>query len=1289
MRTPSGTEFSGMTQHKNEQRILSRRALLKSMGLAPLLLRPAPFYGASLLMGSSDVSLNQKSAFPLSDIRLTPRYPTKSPLADVIRFVPPGSDDYITEKYAVEIEQILDKWGNGLKAAIDDHAALTTVLDASFEGSALGSAHEATVRSGNGIDIVRRTFAAGIVHGPQKFVAEVQAWLRQVSKLETAEFEIYGIEETAASPLTVSLEIRYDLVAKRDDEKREERVGSWHAEWFRDDSGAWKARKWTAGVEILSVTQGPTFIDVTFPALGGQESYTKQLRPGVDYWRTVLDGAVGLDVYGNNGVAAGDFDNDGFDDFYVCQPAGLPNRLYRNRGDGTFEDVTEKAGVGVLDNTACALFADFDNKGVQDLLVVCGTGPLLFQNQGNGTFVIKRDAFKFARPPQGTFTHAAIADYDNDGRLDIYFCMYMYYLGLDQYHYPIPYFDARNGPPNCLMHNEGNGSFVEKTQASGLNADNDRYSFACAWGDSRSNGLPDLFVANDFGSSQLYRNNGNGTFHVASSEAHIEEVGAGMGCSWADIDNDGRQDIYVTSMWEAAGQRVSEQKQFHPEAPEKIRELYQRHARGNALYQNQGEGKFKNIARQAGVEMGRWTWSSDFFDFDHDGYSDLYVANGYISGPEKNDLASFFWRQVVAKSSDDATPAQRYERGWNAINELIRSDNTWHGYARNVMFANNRDGTFSEISGPLGLDFIDDSRTFVLADLDHDGRLEVILKNRNAPQLRILHNSMKDLGHSISFRLRGHKSNRDAIGSAITLEAGTLHQTKYLQAGSGFLAQHSKEVFFGVGNTEGSVRAKIRWPGGLIQEFEHVPVNNRIQIEEGSEIFAAKPFDATAPAFAQPGTPFKSEPLPSQVSTWLIDPLKAPEFSLPDLAGNIRELKTFRDSYVLLIFWATTAPICREQLKLLNQHRRALAANLCEILAINVDDAARMQGAKSLVTAENLGFPVLFATEELAGIYNIIYRYLFDRRRDLGIPTSFLLDKQGMIVKVYQGPIDATHLLEDLKSVPVSADDRTKKALPFPGAVYRSVFSRNEFTYGVAMFQHGYLDQAVESFLQVVAAKPNDPEGYYNLGTLSLRRNDFAQARQYLEKTLALRPNYPEAWNNLGMMAAQEGHPDIAIQNFEQSLQLRPDYGIALLNLGNVYRRQGNFSKAQECLNHALEIQPDDPEVNYSLGMLYAQQGQTNNAADFLQKAIDLRPDYPEALNNLGVLYVHNQNYTKAEEEFRTGIRVAPNFDQSYLNLARLFALQNNREKAKEVLQELLRLQPENAGAKQALGMLE
>jgi tetratricopeptide (TPR) repeat protein len=1175
-----------------------------------------------------------------------------------------------------------------MRASANNHASLVASLDETIHTSPLDSARAAQVRSGHGIDVLRRTFSAEIPIGRDIFLQSLRAWLGEPQRVETAEFEVYSIEQIANSPLTLRVDIRYDLVTEYSDTRREERVGFWRTEWTRIASQPWKVRAWKAEEETICIARSPVFVDVTKHSLGTVASYQSQLSHGADYWRTVLDGAVGVDVYGNNGLAAGDFDNDGFDDLYICQPAGLPNRLYRNRGDGTFEDVTEKAGVGVLDKTACALFADFLNRGRQDLLVVCGTGPLLFLNEGDGTFSLKRDAFKFAQQPQGTFTHAAVADYDRDGRLDIYFCMYMYYLGLDQYHYPIPYYDARNGPPNCLFHNQGDGTFVETTEAAGLNADNDRYSFACAWGDSNSNGLADLFVANDFGSSQLYRNNGDGTFTVVSKEAHVESVGAGMSCCWADFDNDGHQDIYVPSMWEAAGQRISQQQQFHKKAPEKIRELYQRHARGNALYRNLGDGTFQNVGHTAAVEMGRWSWSSDFWDFDHDGYSDLYVANGYLSGPKTSDLAGFFWRQVVAKSSEDATPSLAYERGWNAINELVRSDNTWHGYARNVMFVNNRDGTFTEASGAVALDFIEDSRSFVLADIDHDGRLEVILKNRNAPQIRILHNVMSDIGQSMSFRVRGNKSNRDAIGTAITIEAGTARQTKYLQAGSGFLAQHSKELFFGLGSFQGAVRATVRWPSGMSQTFDGLPANHRIELREGSSEFTARPFSIVPSRYPVPAAPSLADVLPSQVESWLIQPLKAPEFSLPDLTGKVESLASFRNGAVLLNFWSTAAPLSLEQLSLFNRHSGVISSHL-RILALNLDEANSAPAARDFVTKHQLSFKTLFANEEIAGIYNLIYRHLFDRRRDLPIPISFLLDREGMIVKVYQGQVDPSHLVADIGSIPGDNNGRMRKALPFPGLLVQDSFQRNDFTYGVAMYQHGYLDQAATSFQQVIATKPDNADAHYNLGTLNLRRKNFAEASRYLEQTVKLRPNFPEAWNNLGMMAAQQGNAEEAIRDFQRSISLRPDYSTALLNLGNLYRRQRNFEKAQESLSRALALQPDDPEISYSIGMLYAQQNQMEQAAQFLERAIELRPDYPEAMNNLGVLFVRQQNYAKAEEQFKSGIRVAPNFDQSYLNLARLYAMQNNRQEAREVLQKLLRLQPENAGAKQAMEMLQ
>ena len=1286
-----------MAQEIYDDLRLSRRGLLKQLGLVPLLLRPSPLFGISLLPASLEQT-GPDLAF--TDARFTPRYPVRSPLEDVLRLVPPGSDEYVTERYAYEIELVLDQWKTIFRAgALRD---LKLSIDPSLEACSFMPARETPLRKGSGVDCLRREFSEAVLPGIDRFVGQLVAWIGAGTEVEEVAFAITAIDVMGEVPLTVRSSIRYSFVLKGKEAQREQRTGEWLIVWARDASAKeaerWKAQRWQAGIETRSVAHGPVFVDVTQQALGGTSSYTSQMLHGSDHWRTVLDGACGIDVYGNNGVAAGDFDNDGFDDLYVSQPAGLPNRLYRNRGDGTFEDVTERAGVGVLDNTACALFADLRNSGLQDLLVVCGSGPLLFLNQGDGTFRIKRDAFQFARPPQGTFTHAAIADYDRDGRLDIYLCVYSYYLGLDQYHYPAPYFDARNGPPNFLLHNEGNATFSDRTEAAGLNVENDRYSFACAWGESTANNRPDLYVVNDFGRSNLYVNNGDGTFRASSTRSHVEDVGAGMSACWADMNNDGRADLYAANMWSAAGQRVSQQRSFHENTSGIIRELYRRHARGNSLYQNNGDGTFISRSEQAGVERGGWAWCSDSWDFDHDGFSDLYVVNGYITAPASSqsgrhirDLDSFFWRQVVAKSPDDASPSLAYEHGWNALNELIRSDSSWNGHERNVMLANNRDGTFSEVSSVVGLDFLEDGRSFALADLDGDGRLEVVVKSRNAPQLRILRNAAEHLSDSIVFRLRGTRSNRDAIGTAITLEAGDLRQTKYLQAGSGFLAQHSKEIFFGLGTANATVRAVVRWPSGLTQHFDNLPRNSRIRLEENTATFEAAPFSASAAAYRTKSLApaIVQEASPQSVETWLIEPLKAPAFSLPDLAGKTQTLASTEGRVTLLYLWAATSPLCHHQLKQLERQRAAIASHQLSVLAVNIDAAETVSQARALATQEQLSFPVLFATEEIAGIYNIIYRYMFDRRRDLALPTSFLLDRGGMIVKVFQGALALDRLLDDVRSLPATPAERIRRALPFAGTLYQSEFHRNDFTYGVAMFQHGYLEQASESFQQVIAAKPNDAEGYYNLGTLNLRRNNFAQAREYLRQTLKLKPNYPEAWNNLGMMAAQEGHADEAIQNFKQSLQLRPTYTTALLNLGNVYRRQHAFAEAQDCLTRALTLEPDDPEANYSLGMFYAQQNQPQPAAQYLQKAVDLRPGYPEALNNLGVLFVRGQEYAKAEQQFRTCIRLAPNFDDSYMNLARLYVVEHDKAKSRSVLEDLLRIRPESAAGKQALQALD
>ncbi len=1271
---------------------LSRRAFLRSAGWAPAVLIAAPFRGLPPLGWPLHKTARHSGRAPyfLAEGRFIPHYPNQPPLEDVLRLVAPAMDGYVTEKYAAELTEILSAWSSSLKRSPGDISHIfASFVSSSIEATQL-NASQVVVSSGNGVEILRRRFSASPVLGRDRFLKEITNYIAPLTKIETAEFQIVGIEQGATDSALLRVDIRYDFVGTLADATREERIGLWHTRWLRDDSSAWRAVRWEVAEETVSRVREPWFADVTAQALGQNQSYKQQMLHGADYWRTVLDGACGIDVYGNNGLAAGDIDNSGFDSLYICQPQGLPNRLYRNRGDGSFEDITDQSGVGLLEDTACALFADFENKGVQDLLVVCASGPRLFLNQGNRKFKLKPDAFKFAQPPQGSFTHASIADYDGDGRLDIYFCLYSYYLGLDQYHYPSPYFDARNGPPNFLFHNEGDANFQDRTQAAGLSVENDRYSFACAWGDYNSAGRPSLYVVNDFGRNNLYSNNGDGTFTPVSDEAGVNDVGAGMSACWFDFNNDGKPDIYAANMWSAAGLRVSQQNKFHAEDSEAIRALYRRHASGNALYRNLGNGKFENVSSHAGVEMGRWAWCSDAWDFDHDGYDDLYIANGYISGADVRDLGSFFWRQVVGKSPPISIPSVNYEHGWNAINELIRSDVSWSGYERNVLYANHHNGTFSEISGAIGLDFPDDSRSFVLADLDHDGRLELILKNRNAPQLRVLHSVAKDIGHSLVFRLRGTKSNRDAIGAAVTVEAKGYRQTKYVHAGSGFLAQHTKELFFGLGQaerSEGKVQASIRWPSGLTQNFDHLPTNHRIEVHEGFNDVIAKPFASSPASWSQSAAPAASEQLPPSAQTWLIQPLSAPDFSLPDLAGNLRELRSFRNSFVLLNFWMSKVPACLDQLRLLRTQSQ-LAGGTVQIVAVNVDDPVDLPSLKAFASAEKLSFPNVLATPEIAGVYNVLYRYLFDRRRDLPLPTSFLIDPAGMIVKVYQGHAELQQIADDALSAPNTEADRIKKALPFAGIVPEGGFQRNDFTYGVAMFQRGYLEQATESFKQVIAAKPQAPEAYYNLGTLCLRRNNLSEARHYLERALQLRPNYPDAWNNLGMISAEQGKTDEAIEGFKQALSLQPNYTVALLNLGNLYRRSENFTEADALLTKALQLAPDDPEANYAAGMLYARQDNFERAFRYLSKAVNLRSDYAEAINNIGVLLVRQQRYSEAEDEFKTCIRVAPNFDQAYLNLARLYVVLKNESQAKEVLRQLLLLQPGHKMAQQALQML-
>jgi len=459
------------------------------------------------------------------------------------------------------------------------------------------------------------------------------------------------------------------------------------------------------------------------------------------------------------------------------------------------------------------------------------------------------------------------------------------------------------------------------------------------------------------------------------------------------------------------------------------------------------------------------------------------------------------------------------------------------------------------------------------------------------------------------------------------------------------------------------VNVSIRWPSGLVQQLRDLPPNHRVWVEEsGNE--NTQPVRTESFKVRKPGRAAslsqESERVPSRLETWLLAPVSAPDFAL---------LSALRGRPVLLQFATAGSPECQQDLAVLKRFQASWAAQGLQLLRVNVDKS-----------------------DEVAGVYKILYRYLFDRHRDLRLPTSFLIDAKGDIVKVYQGPIDPGNVEHDFRHIPQTTPERLDKALPFPGVAATYDFGRNYLSFGSMFFQRGYLDQAEASFRLALRDDPSGAEAHYGLGSVYLKQEKTSAARDSFERAVKLTASYPDtlpnAWNNLGLLDTREGRSDAAVSSFQEALRLSPDHFVALENLGNAYRQQKRWEEARGTLERALAVRPRDPEANYSLGMVFAQTEETGRAYEYLQRALRFRPAYPEALNNLGVLYLRTRRRDEAVAKFEECIRIAPGFDQSYLNLARVYSLEGEPRKARTLLLELLRRHPGHLQAQKELEQL-
>ena len=411
-------------------------------------------------------------------------------------------------------------------------------------------------------------------------------------------------------------------------------------EWVLDAGNPPRVRSWQIReFEQVRFTanQRTLFEDITNSVLGNTESFQPLVLRGLDHWNERLTGIDDMNIYGHHGIAVGDVNNDGLDDIYVCDSGGLPNRLYLQQPDGTALDFSRQSNTDWLESTTCAKFVDLDNDGDQDLVATTIAGILFASNNGNGVFKIRN---AYTGMPEAHSVCAA--DYDHDGDLDLYVPNYGAGGASGEKRgfeaaAPIPYNDANNGGRNVLLENQGDFRFVDVTERCGLEMNNRRWSFAASWEDFDVDGDMDLYVANDFGRNNLYRNE-NGKFLDVANELGVEDMAGGMSVSWGDFNRDGRMDIYVGNMFSAAGNRVTYQRRFLQQRSMASSAGVQRMARGNTLFVANDDGTFSDVSEPAGVLMGRWAWSSKFADLNNDGWEDIVVANGYFTNDNPDDL---------------------------------------------------------------------------------------------------------------------------------------------------------------------------------------------------------------------------------------------------------------------------------------------------------------------------------------------------------------------------------------------------------------------------------------------------------------------------------------------------------------------------------------------------------------------------------------------------------------------------------------------------------------------------
>ncbi|HTG87058.1 MAG TPA: CRTAC1 family protein [Pyrinomonadaceae bacterium] len=512
------------------------------------------------------------------------------------------------------------------------------------------------------------------------------------------------------------------------------------------------------------------------------------------------------------GVSIVDFDRDGWSDIYVTNSGeGSKNALFRNLTDGSFKDVAADLGIADVNQAGTgvsmgAVWGDYDNDGYEDLFLYKWGKPELFHNDAGQKFTRVTDKAKL---PEWVNANTAIwFDYDRDGRLDLFLGGY-YSEDVNLWHLkttrmmPESFEYAKNGGRKYLFRNLGDGLFEEVSQKIGI--DTRRWALAAAAADLRGTGNMDLFIANDYGISELYFNDGK-QFREAGKDTGVGfSPKSGMNASIGDILNQGRYSIYVSN--------ISEEGVL---------------IQGNNLWvpregTNGDSVRYDNLARAMDVEIGGWSFGAQFGDLNNDGTLDLYLVNGYISA--NRDLNYWYdFSKIAGGNSTIISDAAH----WPAMDGRSLS-----GYQQKKVWLNDGAGKFVDVAQAVGASDVYDGRAVAMVDLWNRGVLDVVVANQKGPML-IYKNNVSPENKWIEFELEGSASNRSAIGAQVRLFWNGRQQVQSVSGGSGFCSQNQRRLHFGVGKNPQLDKAEIRWPSGKVETIEKPAVGQTYKIKESA-----------------------------------------------------------------------------------------------------------------------------------------------------------------------------------------------------------------------------------------------------------------------------------------------------------------------------------------------------------------------------------------------------------------------------------------------------------------------